>query len=73
MEDIQGERVVESTAARTSGKNILTSYLAENSHYVYYIFASNQFGTSNGSAPVEISRLISVPNSKTKYMHVVLP
>ena len=63
MEDIQGERVVQSTAVRTAGKNILTSYLAESSRYVYYIFVSNQFGASNWSAPVEISRLISVPNS----------
>ena len=64
VEDTRGERVVAvgwTEAIRVSGKDIdivPSSYLPENSQFVYRIFATNRFGASNGSAPVEIRRLI---------------
>ena len=65
MEDSRGERVVAvgSVTTRASGKDIdvvLSSYLAEDSQFVYRIFATNRFGASSGSAPVEIGRLMCV-------------
>ena len=60
-----GERVVAvgSVTTRASGRDVdvvSSSYLAENSQFVYRIFATNQFGASNGSPPVEIGRLMCV-------------
>ena len=65
MEDTRGERVVAvgSVTTRASGRDINvvpSSHLAENSQFVYRIFATNQFGASSGSAPVEIGRLMCV-------------
>lgn len=57
--DSGGITTTQTSQATEDTVNIAISGLRENSHYSYYVLATNQFGDSNPSTPVNIGEYSS--------------
>lgn len=60
LEDLEGNEFIQpSLVTKTSNVvSMVAEGLMENSYYFYSIIASNQFGSSNQSAPIEIGKCL---------------
>ena len=57
--DSEGNRATQTSQATGDVANILISGLIENTCYRYQVLATNQFGDSDPSTPVEIGKCIN--------------
>ena len=54
VEDSEENMTVEAALATGSVIRIVVNDLIEDTHYMYYVVATNQFGRSNQSTPIRI-------------------
>ena len=63
VEDSEGNRATQTSQATGDVANISISGLIENTCYSYQVLATNQFGGSNPSTPMEIGKYINAFHS----------